>query len=427
MSDMRITEYTPMQTLIRLVSAGAQKKCVDDLKVDWKAVLPLAVDQNVLSLVACALLHSPELDCPEDLKEYLLDTMRNEASVNMIRRQRILQLLAEMKEAGIDAKVLKGYAVADYYAHPECRGSVDTDLLIDTRQEKQAIQFFEERGFRVSPRVATSQHVVCQHKKYGMVELHVALYAELIRDIWFQGMNASELIKEPFIDIKGAKGNLYTLGHTDQLIFLVLHMVKHFILEGLTIRMMLDVTIYFWQNRDRIDVERLWFVMKTLNYTSLVNCILGCFIHYGDFPNNMISVDGAKNIKLENQLLADIQIGGYLGIKQKDLRYEGGMEYNRRLMLKKKSVFEYKAYMVYYRFRTGAKSMFPSYDRLQEMYPCVRKCVLLAPPMWMWQAISFPIRKLFAGVLNKEILSENSRISVEAKNRVKLFEDLNML
>lgn len=103
MSEMRITEYTPMQTLIRLVNAGAQKKCIDDLQVDWQEVLPLAVDQNVLPLVACALLHSPGLECPE----YLLNTLKNEASVNLIRRQRILQLLAEMKEAGIDAKVLK--------------------------------------------------------------------------------------------------------------------------------------------------------------------------------------------------------------------------------------------------------------------------------------------------------------------------------
>lgn len=71
--------------------------------------------------------------------------------------------------------------------------------------------------------------------------------------------------------------------------------------------------------------------------------------------------------------------------------------------------------------------MFPSYDRLKEMYPCVRKCVLLAPPLWIWQALAFPISKLFAGVLSRDILSENSRISAEAKNRVKLFEDLNML
>ena len=132
MSESKTIKYTPMQILIRLVSAGARKECITDLQVDWHAVLPLAVEQNVLSLVACALLHSPELKCPAELREALLNAMRNEASVNLIRRQRITKLLHGMKQAGIEAKVLKGYALSGCYAYPECRGSVDTDLLLSS-------------------------------------------------------------------------------------------------------------------------------------------------------------------------------------------------------------------------------------------------------------------------------------------------------
>ena len=427
MADMNQTDLKAMQTLIRLVSAGARKEDISGLSVEWNTVLPLAAEQQVIPLVASALLHSPGLACPDQLHEYLLNVMRAESSINMIRRQRIMHLLQELKSAGIDAKILKGYAVADYYAHPECRGSVDTDLLIDIKQEKRAIKFFKDHGFKVSPRVPTSQHVVCQHKKYGMVELHVALYAELISDIWFQGMNVSKLIREPFVDVEGSEGDLSTLGHTDQLIFLTLHMVKHFVLEGLTIRMMLDIAVYFSQNKDRIDAERFWAVMSDLNYTSLIKCILGCFIHYGGFQNEMFSDVETKNMRLENQLLTDIQIGGYLGVTEKDLRYKGGMEYNRRKILKEKSVLGYKAYMVYYRVRTGTKSMFPSYARLKEMYPCIGKVFLLALPIWVWQAVSFPIKRLSAGVLSRDILTENGMIPTEVKRRIELFEDLNML
>ena len=97
MSEMRSTEYTPMQTLIRLVAAGARGETVNDLRVAWKEVLPLAAEQHVQSLVACALLHSPELECPAELREYLLNAMRSESSANLIRRQRIMYLLTEMK------------------------------------------------------------------------------------------------------------------------------------------------------------------------------------------------------------------------------------------------------------------------------------------------------------------------------------------
>jgi hypothetical protein len=106
----------------------------------------VAVDQHVIPLVACALLHSPGLECPEQLREYLLNAMRAESSTNLIRRQRIMHLLQEMKSAGIDAKVIKGYAVSGCYAHPECRGSVDTDLYIDVNREKIAIELLEAKA-----------------------------------------------------------------------------------------------------------------------------------------------------------------------------------------------------------------------------------------------------------------------------------------
>lgn len=112
MTDKPPINLAAMQTLIRLVSAGARKNNINGFDVDWPSVLPLAVEQNVISLVACALLYSPELECPEQLREDLLNTMRAESSANLIRRQRIMHLLQEMKSAGIDSKVLKGYAVS---------------------------------------------------------------------------------------------------------------------------------------------------------------------------------------------------------------------------------------------------------------------------------------------------------------------------
>ena len=170
MAEVNHADLKAMQTLIRLVSAGARKEDISSLSVDWSAVFPLAAEQQVIPLVACALLYSPGLECPDQLREYLLTVMRAESSANMIRRQRIMHLLQEMKVEGIDAKVIKGYAVAGCYAYPECRGSVDTDLLVDVTQEQATIDLLEAKDFRVSIRGATSHHSVCQHKKYGMLE-----------------------------------------------------------------------------------------------------------------------------------------------------------------------------------------------------------------------------------------------------------------
>ena len=177
-----MSEQNTLQMLIRLAAAGARGETLTVQKVDWPSLTPLAAEQSVVPLVALAVLHAPELECPEGLREYLMNALRTECSTNLLRRQRVLHLIGELKDAGIETKVLKGYAVAENYACPEGRSSVDTDLLIDVQQEKAALRFLEARGFRITPRAKTCHHTICQHKKYGEIELHVALYDELIRD-----------------------------------------------------------------------------------------------------------------------------------------------------------------------------------------------------------------------------------------------------
>ena len=423
MFDMNQDDLKAMQTLIRLVSAGARKENISELKVDWPSVLSLAAEQQVVSLVACALLYSPGLDCPDALREYLLNVMRVESSQNLIRRQRIIHLLKEMKNAGIDAKVIKGYAVSGCYAYPECRGSVDTDILIAVKQEVQAIKFMEQRDFRVDPRAATSHHTVCQHRKYGMVEMHVALYADLVQDNWFRNVDENDLVQDPAITVDG----VCTLGHTDQLIFLTLHMVKHFILEGLTLRMMLDIALYFERHKQEIDAGRYWSILEKLHYDGLVSGILWNMIRSGGFQ--LEDFPGLPGEQLEQMtlILHDLQLGGYLGVKQKNERLESGMEYNRLLLRKHQSAWQYWLHMLGWKIKSGTKYMFPGVKMVHKLYPITTRTPVLIPFLWLWQIVSFPIKKIRSGVLKRDVRSARSVISAVAKERVVMFEKLEML
>ncbi len=416
-------KYTPMQTLICMVAAGARGETVNDLQVDWASVLPIAAEQRVQSLIACALLFSPKLECPPELRGYLLNTMRSESSVNLIRRQRIMHLLQEMKAAGIDAKLIKGYAVSGCYAHPECRGSVDTDILIDVQQEVKAIRFFESYGFRVDPRAATSNHAVCQHKKYGIVELHVSLYGELVRDNWFHMLDVNDMVKESTV----ASDEFDTLGYTDQLIFLTLHMVKHFILGGLTLRMMLDVGLYFASHKQRIDTVRYWTTLKNLRYDKLTSAILWTIIRWGRFSEEEFPGISEECPDQTSLILYDLLAGGYMGAKEKNERFESGMEYNRQLILKQKNVLQYRMRMIGWKVKSGTKYMFPSVKMLRKLYPITIRMPILMPFLWGWQVVSFPMKKIASGALKRDVRSEQSVISTVAKERVAMFEKLEML
>ena len=416
-----------LQMLIRLAAAGARGETLTVQKVDWPLLMPLAAEQGVVSLVALAVLHAPELECPEELRECLMNALRTECSTNLLRRQRVLHLVGELKQTGIEAKILKGYAIAEDYACPESRSSVDTDLLIDIQQEKAALRFLEARGFRITPRVATSHHSVCQHRKYGEIELHVSLYTEFVQDVWFQGMGTAELIREVPITIQTPDGSYAALGYTDHLIFITLHMVKHFILGGLTLRMMLDIVLLFARNRERIDAARFWSTMERLHYAKLVNCVLWAMILYGgfqatDFPG--CTAEAPEQIAL---MLGDLLQGGYMGVKETDARYASGMEYNRLVLLKSKSAAEYRLYMLRYKVRSAAKHMFPTGKMLREMYPHAGRHAAVLPFLFFYQMFAYPIKKVRSGALRRDIRSGSGALEQETQARLDMFRELDML
>lgn len=394
-----MSEENTLQMLIRLAAAGARGETLTVQKVDWPSLTPLVAEQGVVPLVALAVLHAPELECPEALRECLMNALRTECSTNLLRRQRVLHLIGELKQTGIEAKILKGYAIAENYACPESRSSVDTDLLIDVQQEKAALRFLEARGFRITPRVATSHHSVCQHKKYGEIELHVALYDELIRDAWFQSADTAALVQEKSVTIETPDGSYTALGYTDHLIFITLHMVKHFILGGLMLRMMLDIALLFARNRERIDAARFWSTMERLHYAKLVNCVLWAMILYGgfqaaDFPGCV--AEAPEQIAL---MLGDLLQGGYMGVKETDARYASGMEYNRLVLLKSKSTTGYRLYMLRFKMRGAAIHMFPNRKLLVEMYPRAGRHAAVLPFLFFYQMFAYPIKKVRSGAL----------------------------
>ena len=411
---------------IKLSGAGARGLLLANDDVSWQDVIATASAQNVLPLVSCALLHNPNLSCPDQLKEYLLNSMRMSSATNIIRRQRVLHLLQEIEQMRVAVQVLKGYSVSRLYAHPESRESVDNDILIDVADEEKVCSFLESKGFSVKGRQLTANDGVCEHKKYGKLEIHVGLYPEITLDAWKNLIDINEFVCEPPYRIESIDGSYNTLGHTDQLLFLSLHMAKHFVESGLTIRMILDVALHFANYREEINVDRYWRVIRELKFETLMNSILWIAVEYCGFSiQDFPGITNNKPTQIKDILL-DLEAGGYMGARELKERHESGMAYNRRLLLQSKTPFQYKVHMIVWKIRSGARNMFPSYARLKQLYPCTEKVFLLAPVLWVYQICSYPIQKLRSGVLKQDIQSDNSTIHELSQRRLKLFEKLGM-
>lgn len=417
------------ETLMRLIGAAVQGKEMSNLpdNLDWQKIERLANEQAVQTLLGYALKLSPGLACPEEQRKRIVGQMRQLAFSNNAWRASILRLIQQMNDAGIPALLIKGYAVADCYAAPDCRMSGDVDVLIDPKDEKRACAFMKANGFAVDRRWKNGHHDVCQHPQLGCVELHVMLYGEIVEDVWFGRMDGREFVSEPAIEVATQDGSYRTLGYTDHMIFLMLHLIKHFIMTGMSLRMMLDVALFFSHHAERIDSARFWKTMESLKYGTIAQSILWAMARYCGI--DATSIPGLCEACPEqvDMILDDLENGGWLGKIDEKAREEGWYEYNRQLLMKNRSKAQYLLFMLRWKIGAYLKALFPSRKTLAIRYPCVQKSVIVIPFAWVHRLIFRGSRAVKKGALTTYIVTDEKKIGASAQTRVQMFKDLGMM
>ena len=415
--------------MLQLAAMGATGQFwdLDCANIDWKKVVDFAKTQKVSGYIAQALKSSRGILCPDEIRNLLIQNARTRMFANAINRSAIVQLLEAMEAVGIHAVLLKGYAVADCYAVPESRTSSDADIWVAPEDEERACEFMKQHGFSVEPRWKNGHHAVCHHPRFGCVELHIILYDEIVEDVWFGKMDGSEFVAEPHQQIQSDDGKYFTLGYTDHFIFLALHMVKHFIISGLTIQMMLDVALYFKKHKAKIDIERFWNTINSLHYDSLLNSILWAMVKYCGFTKDDLPGICQDMPGQVDEILNDLEDGGWMGYANKEAREVGWHEYNRQMMLKNKSDFQYLIYMIKWKWPQYVSALFPNRKTLAQRYPYVQKHIWLIPVAWLHRLFFRGIGLVRRGVLTNQMVMDETQINESAQKRVELFRKLNMI
>ena len=68
MADRGTISEEILKSVIHFASAGARGATVNQPPCDWHEFLKCAIDHNVQSLVACALMEASDIECTEDRK-----------------------------------------------------------------------------------------------------------------------------------------------------------------------------------------------------------------------------------------------------------------------------------------------------------------------------------------------------------------------
>lgn len=261
--------------------------------------------------------------------------------------------------------LLKGISLAANYPIPEYRKLGDLDLYINDRNAfSRACRILEEHGYVEEPE--DSDHHVTY--RYTFPETHRSFVLELHYRIVgiYQFARANELVDEIFSadHLKSASLELYSqtyqvLPPTENVFYMLHHMLKHYLYNGFGNRLLCDFTLYLKKYASDVDFEKIHFWCRESKIFHLYELILeSCRLFFGlpaDIDLKVHCAAADCNAFLE-KVLADGDFGTDTGRK---IVSSGSYQH------------------------TGVSAWFQEgHIQMKLRFPKLHKCILLWPVLW---------------------------------------------
>ncbi len=299
------------EMLVLLGYASRENSTDFNIISDCNLIMEKAKEQGVFQLVfgALKIMHN-EGKVHVDNFENINRSVMLSCNKNALKISSFYSVITKFEEEKIKYALIKGDTLSSLYRFPALRVSGDIDVLIDIENEVRVLQIMSECGFSYSPRSKSSNHTVCVHPLIGIVEVHISLYYDFIASEWFKGID----VQEEFRKIKLSDGNeCYTLSINDGYVYLLLHTIKHFLSNGLTVKQILDVVLYAEKYIEQIDFIRVNEELRKLKYINFAECIFYIAAKY--FGVDVFKID-EKYDSIAEKLLSDCEDSGAFGRKK---------------------------------------------------------------------------------------------------------------
>lgn len=284
MDDMFITEVkTKMKQnlLLYLVQCGLQGQIYEDeekikllmpykKKEEWMIMYQQAQQMRVESFFIYGMQKAygylPPLGQEQARQWYGKEL--TDALGRVILAQEVHDLQQTLRQMGIPTALLKGLAVGSTYAYPELRGGCDVDLYVDEMHEQRVYAYARSIRCKVHPRVKGTHHGEILHPIIGLIELHVRLANADQELIETERAGDVPLVKpvRNFTEVSYKEITLVTLDSTEHMLYLISHMVNHYLHGEETLRQMADCNSFYEVYGEKMDRDYLWSQLEQLRY-----------------------------------------------------------------------------------------------------------------------------------------------------------------
>ncbi|WP_027206362.1 nucleotidyltransferase family protein [Butyrivibrio fibrisolvens] len=351
---------------------------------------------------------------PEEEIEKYGSVVRSVMFRELTKNHGIKIICQEAEKSGIRLVFFKGILLADLYPQYAERTSSDSDILVSEEQKEEAEKILIKCGY-----VKNEEHSKVHVQVYvneglnHVVELHTRLWEDYTGpriDI----LSSIEL-SCPQTDIRTTACGLEvnTLGYEKHLVYQLFHIIKHFSLEGIGIRYLIDTTLFVNRYFDDIDFDLFWKHMDMLGYTKFVEAFFAICIKELRMTDRVYEKHAYTLDHSVDDLKMDLLRVGITKDKVASWQIMGAME----------AYFTGEAKAAKAGFRRRLSMVFPSLDALPKTYLYARKYPILLPFAWIHRAIKYLIRRKDH---KEEFFSVGEKIDV-GDRRISLMDELGLL
>ena len=380
--------------------------------IDWKVVEEIAKEQITLPVLYHGLWANGRLgllpqEIQEEWKEITCVTAIREMSRNA-DLERVLQAAAEWN---IKLICFKGNVIARLYPEWKTRISGDSDIYVYERDKSKAVKLLQDLGYRQymedsKEMVPVYVHPFRNHK----IELHFSLWEDY-EGYQMELLDSMQLTREEsLIKIKIGNADAWTLSPTNHLIFQMFHIIKHFVVQGIGTRYMLDITCFVNHHLNELDKDMFWSCMEQLHYTDFCIHYFRLCIKYLDLNQDILpNQDCLDDENKQDKLLTDM------------------MAFSNREKADYKVITLMSPYLEGRETRSGGSVMrklrliFPKPDVLQDDCAYAKKHHILLPIAW--------VHKWGRFVKNRLTGKSTSAVNKleEADSRIAIMQEMKLL
>lgn len=337
----------------------------------WRETIELAQLHSVLPLV----LQAVGSVSPLAEMDLYRKTARRHVALQMMKTEAFLTLYRRLKEGGLRPLVVKGLICRSLYPQGDLRLSSDEDILIEPNQVELCHSIMGSCG--LTTELTAEQRRTAQEITYIQpggslrIEVHTRLFPPESETYGsWNGMFAR--VRENAVVHEENGEAIYTLSHTEHLLYLLCHAFKHFLHSGFGIRQVCDILLYTQVWGREID----WDAVRSACSSIRADGFVAALYRIG---KNHLAMDPAAAgfpaewlaaAQEETALLEDLLSGGIYGGATMSRRHSSNITLQAAAPAGKD--------------KGGLRrSLFPPAKALEGRYPYLQKHAWLLPAAWL--------------------------------------------